>query len=76
MIPSQMQDFVFAFVELHDIPVRPFLQPVKVPLNSSPALQCADCSPQFGVICTLVENAVCPISQVISEEIKHCWSQY
>lgn len=65
-IPSQMQDFVFAFVELCEIPVRPFLQAVKVPLNSS------DCAPQLGVICTLVENTVCPISQVINDVIKHC----
>lgn len=61
-----MQDFVFAFVELCELPVRPFLQAVKVPLNSS------DCSPQLGITCTLVENAVCSVSQVINDVIKHC----
>lgn len=59
-----MQGFVFPFVEHHEILVSPFLQTVKVLLNS--------CSPQLGVIRTLVEHAVCPISQVISDVIKHC----
>lgn len=65
-IPSQVQGSVFAFIEHREIPVSPFLQAVKVPLNSS------NCSPQLGVICTLMENAVCAVSQVISDVIRHC----
>lgn len=37
---AQEQDFVFTFVEFHEVSVRPFLQPVEGgPLNSSLA-QC------------------------------------
>lgn len=41
----------FVFVELHETSVRSLLQPVLMLLSSSPALQCIDCSPHFGVIC-------------------------
>lgn len=37
----------FAFIELHKVPVSPFLQPVEVPLNGSPILQHISCSLQF-----------------------------
>lgn len=69
-IPSQVEDFVFVD---HAI-----LQPVKLHLKSSPALQCFDYSPPpwCGAMYQLVENAVCPTSPVINEETKHCWSQY
>lgn len=33
VIPPLVQNFMFRFVELHDIPVGPFFQPVEVPLN-------------------------------------------
>lgn len=58
LFPSQMQDFLFAFVELNEIPDNPLLQPVEVPLNISPALQGVDCSPpQSGFNCKLVPPA-------------------
>ena len=37
--------FAFSVPELHDVHSSLFLQPVVVPLKSSPALQCVDCSP-------------------------------
>lgn len=40
-----LQAFSFAFVELHEVYVSLFLQPVLAPLSSSPVLQHADCSP-------------------------------
>ena len=35
VIPSQVQDSALPIVDLHEHPVGPFLQPAKVPLNSS-----------------------------------------
>lgn len=35
VIPPQVQKSAFPFVELHETPISPFFQPVKVPLNSS-----------------------------------------
>lgn len=47
--------FGFGAVELHEVPVGLFLQPVQVPLNSSTALE----SPlQFGVICKVKKSAL------------------
>lgn len=40
-IPSQLQDFALVFAEFHEVPVGPFLQPVK----GSPTLQHICCSP-------------------------------
>lgn len=33
---SQVQDFAFAFVKIHEFSVKKFLQLVKAPLNGSP----------------------------------------
>ena len=52
VIPSQLQDFASAFVELSYIPVHPVFHPVYV-LNSSLALQCSNW-PQSGVVTTVV----------------------
>ena len=36
VVLSQMQDFAFAFAKLHEVPVSPFLQDVKVAPNGKP----------------------------------------
>ena len=43
-----MQVFVFGPVEIHKVPVNPFLQLVL--LYGSPAVKRVDWSPQFGII--------------------------
>jgi len=43
VIPLQVQDFV----ELHEIPVGPFLQPVEVPLDGSTTSWSMNSSSQF-----------------------------
>ena len=55
IVPSQMHDFAFAFVELHEVPVGPFFQHVETPLNGSHALQHISSFPQFGIIHKLTE---------------------
>ena len=76
VIPLQVQDFVFSFDGLHEIPVSPFLQPVEVPLDGSMTLWCISRSSQFCVISKLAHGALCPIIQIINEDVEQDWTQY
>lgn len=58
-IPSPIQDFAFSIPELREVYISQFLQPVVVPLNSSPALQCVDYSLQFGIIHQILSVPFC-----------------
>ena len=53
VIPPQVQYFALALVELHEIPVSPFLQPFKVPLDGSMTLWCISHFCHFFVISKL-----------------------
>lgn len=55
--------FPFAFVELHEIPRWPVLQPVKVHLNGSTPIWCNDHSSQFCIIGKLCEMHSVPSSR-------------
>lgn len=35
-MPSERWDIAFVFIQLHDVPINPFLQPIKMSLNSRP----------------------------------------
>ncbi|PKU36748.1 rna-directed dna polymerase from mobile element jockey- hypothetical protein [Limosa lapponica baueri] len=63
-------DFVVLFVELHEIPLSPILQPVQTPLDSSTATCCISQSSQFCVICKLAESVLYTIVQVINKDVK------
>ena len=39
-VPHLVQDFALPLTELHEIPVSPFLQPIKVSLDGSVTLCC------------------------------------
>lgn len=69
-IPSQMQEFIFPSVELHEIHVSPFIQPVKVPLKGSTTLWCVSHSSQFHIIYELAVSALCPSLWVINEDVE------
>ncbi|KAK4830289.1 hypothetical protein QYF61_009492 [Mycteria americana] len=69
VVPSQVQDFALALVELHGAPASPFLQPVKVPLDGRTALWYISHYSQFGVICKLAEGALYLIVQIINEDV-------
>lgn len=47
VIPSQVQDLAFTFVEAFEVSVNPFLQLVKVFLNGSATFLHIDCSPNL-----------------------------
>lgn len=45
-------------LELHEVLVSPFLQPVQAPLGGFPFLQCIDCTTQLGVVCKVTKGAL------------------
>lgn len=51
----------FSLVELHEVPVSPFLWPVKVPLYGSMNLCCISHFSKFCSTCELAEGALSPI---------------
>ena len=55
VMPPRVQDHILA---LHDVPLRPTLQPVQVLLNGSTALWCTSHSSQFCVISKLDGDTV------------------
>lgn len=68
-IPTQVQDLVLWFVDLHQICAGPSLQPVEVSLNGSTTVWCLSHSSQVCIV-ALAERAVCPIVQVINGDVK------
>ncbi|KAK4806786.1 hypothetical protein QYF61_005582 [Mycteria americana] len=76
VVPLQGQDFALPLVELHEVPVSPFLQLVEVPLDDSMTLWHISYSSHFCVTSKLAEGTLCPIIQIINEEVKHYWPQY
>ena len=76
VVPLQVQDFAVLFVELHEIPLSPVLQPVQIPLDGSTATWCISRSSQYCVICKLAEVVLCPIVQVVNKDVRHYWPQF
>ena len=74
-VPPQVQDCALLFVELDEVPVSPFLQPVVVPLDGSTTVGCISHSSQFDVICKLAESILCPVRWIINDDVKWDWIQ-
>ncbi|KAK4810833.1 hypothetical protein QYF61_008805 [Mycteria americana] len=72
----QVQDFALPLVELHEVPVSPFLQSVQVPLDGSTTLWHISHSSQICVISKLAEGTLCLIIQIINEDVEHDRTQY
>lgn len=62
----QLQDLALLLAELHELPISPFLQPAKVPLDSSITLCSIYHSWESGAVCRLAEGKLQPIIQIIS----------
>jgi len=58
------------FAEFQEILLGPFLQPVKVLLNGGPPIWCISHSSPYCVIWKCVQVALCPIIQVINEDVQ------
>lgn len=68
-----LQDFALPLVELHEVPVSPFLQPVKIPLIDSRTLRRVSLSSRLcATSCQLPEGPLCPISQTRECEQVRC----
>jgi len=56
VVPPQVQDPAFGFVEPHQVPLCPTFQPVEVMLNGSTAFWCIYHTSQFGAISKLADG--------------------
>ncbi|KAJ7415259.1 hypothetical protein WISP_78996 [Willisornis vidua] len=61
---TQVQDLAFGLAELHEVWTGPAFQPVQMPLDGIPSLQCVNCTTQFGVISELAEGTLDPTVHV------------
>lgn len=50
LVLSQVQNFAFPFVEMHEVPVGLVLQPVEASLNGSTAIYCIRFSTTFQIV--------------------------
>jgi len=71
-----VQDFALLLVDLHEVPVDPFLQPVEVSLDSIMTLWRISSFSSFCVVCKLAEGTRFPTIQIINEDVKQDWTQY
>ena len=75
-VPPQAQDLVHPLAELHEVPERPFPQPVETALGGSTSLWCTSCSSQFCVVCEGADGMFPPVTQMPDEDVKWDWTQY
>ena len=66
----------FHFVEHHEVPVCPVLQPAELPTNGSTTIGRYKTARSGWYICELADSALCPMIQVINEDVKQYWPQY
>lgn len=74
LVPLQVQNSELPFVQ-YEVSFSLPLQPLQVSLAGSTGLWHISHSSQFWVICKLAEGTLCPISQIINEDIKLDWIQ-
>ena len=72
MDPAQVQHPALGHVEPHHVYMGPLLQPVRVPLDGFPSLQCINYTTQLGVICKLAEGA---LDSTVCACVEEHWSQ-
>ncbi|KAK4827170.1 LOW QUALITY PROTEIN: hypothetical protein QYF61_015132 [Mycteria americana] len=76
VVVLQVQDPALGLVEPHTIDFSPSIQPVQIPLQSSPTFKQIDTPAQLGVICRLTEGALNPFIQIIDKDINQDWLQH
>ncbi|GAB0205260.1 hypothetical protein GRJ2_002991600 [Grus japonensis] len=74
--PTHVQNLALGLVELHGVHIGPPLNPVRVPLDGIPSLQCVSCTTQLGVVGKLAEGALSPTVHVTDKDVEQCRSQY
>lgn len=73
--PHEVQDLGLLTVELHEVPVVPFLQPTEVPLDGYTTLWHISHSFQFGVTGKPAKGTLCFIIPAVNEGVKQGWAQ-
>ena len=71
VVLPQVQDVAVTLAEHHEVPGRPFLQPIKGSTTWSISY-----SSQFYVMCKLAEGTLCPIIQIFNDDVEQDWTQY
>ncbi|PKU42074.1 hypothetical protein llap_7613 [Limosa lapponica baueri] len=75
VISPQVQHPTLAFVEIHQVPLYPTLQPVQVSLYGSTDLHRVNDPSQFCIVSKLAEGTFHPFIQVTDEYIEEDWTQ-
>lgn len=70
IIPPQVQDVAFLWVEVHEVLLSPVLQPAEFLPNSCTPIWCIECSSPFCTLHKLAEGEFHPIVQVTDEDVK------
>lgn len=72
----KVQGSALHFIELLEVPVNPFSQPVQVFPDGSTFFWPINLPLQFCTICELAEGTLCPIVQVFNVHVKQYWPCY
>lgn len=75
VVPPEVQNYQLP-LELHDVPVRPFLQTIYIPLDNSTILWCVCFFSQFCIIWSLADGKLCLVIQLTNKDVKQDWTQY
>lgn len=75
IVPPQGLDVAFAFVDLHEVTISPFLQKTQIWLNGSATAWCISHYSQISIICKPDECLLWLIVQVINRDVRPCWAQ-
>jgi len=59
VVPSQVQEFALSHIQLLDVLIGPFFQPLNVPLDGNTTLWCTSHSSHFCVMCKLAKGTIC-----------------
>ncbi|RMC05412.1 hypothetical protein DUI87_18603 [Hirundo rustica rustica] len=76
VIVAKVQDLALGRIKLHLIGLGLSIQPIQVPLQSSPTLQQIKTCSQLGVNCNLANVRLNPLIQILNKHIKQDWAQH
>lgn len=74
LVSPWVKDLAFLFVELPELPVSPFQQTSKEPLDGSTILLRSGHPSQLHTTSSPDEGTLCSITQIISEDVEQGWT--
>lgn len=75
VIGTHTQHLALALVGCLEVRLGPSTQPVRIPLQSLPALKEFDCATYLGVTCELSEGALHPLLLITAKIVEQNWPQ-